>query len=405
MNFSDRQAARQLRVITVCLDIGSLASVKHELKLPDTVEFIGNFTQYVGSRSDDAYIGQLRDLLPDIVIVDFDENWQRAENTAEILDEAFQHKAAIFAACSKAEPNLIINAMRSGCTEFLAKPLSQEALVQAFGRVGTKKKERERNLPKGKVITLIGAKGGAGVTALAVHLGTFVARTVSRKALLVDHHPDLGLGALYLGIDKVPYNFYELIENVQRLDAKLVQGFVVHHPSGLDLLASPGTFGTATEPAAQDVEYTLDFLKTMYDYTFVDCAPGLSPANVAAIRESDQVWLVATPDVACVRNLARYLDHLARFSYSDDTIKIIINRHVRRGTIAKEHFEKVLKKPVFMTIPNSYQDVMEALNAGTPISPEGRSDMVAVFRDLVALLPPTAPQMAYDEPRAFAMVR
>ncbi|MBZ5521802.1 MAG: AAA family ATPase [Acidobacteriia bacterium] len=407
MSRSLQQSAKALRVVTICLDAASLASMKHDLKLPENVEFVASFSQYIGSRDDGSLLDKLAELLPDVVVVDFDQNRQDAETTAGHLDDLREHDVAIFAASSKTEPALIISAMRSGCSEYLVKPLTQDSLTGAFAKIRTKKLERARTQQRGKVITLLGAKGGTGVTAIAVHLATFLSRLTNRSILLVDQHPDLGVSTLYLGIDKPPYHFYELVENVHRLDAKLVQGFVVHHPSGVDVLASPGAFNGAAETAPQNVEYTIDFLKTLYDYTLVDCAPGLNGLNVASIRESDEVWLIATPDVASVRNIARHLEHLARFNYPDYAIKIVINRHEKRGVITKEHFEKVLKKPVYVTLPNGYLEVMDALNSGTPMSPETRSEFAAGIRQWAEALivqPAGGAAVAEEPKRAFGML-
>ena len=50
--------------------------------------------------------------------------------------------------------------------------------------------------------------------------------------LIVDLHHDFGDAALYLGLTKYRYHSYELVENTDRLDAELLQSFVLHHSSG-----------------------------------------------------------------------------------------------------------------------------------------------------------------------------
>jgi pilus assembly protein CpaE len=376
---NNHQPANPLRIISVCLDEISLTGLQRELRSMTDAEFLTNLSQYLGA-ADGVGAQRMKDFYPDIVMLDFDQDRVRAAATAEHLEAVFKDRVAIFAVSSKSEPDLIISAMRSGCSEYLVKPLLKERIVQAFTKAATRKQERERGKQRGKIITMLGAKGGAGVTTIAVHISTFLAKLRGGHILLIDQHPDLGDTALYLGIDKHLYHFYDLANNVQRLDAKLVQGFVVHHSSGLDVLASPDGFVTGVSVSGPDVESTLEFLKTIYDYIVIDCAPGLSGLNLAAVQHSDEVWLIATPDVPSVRNLSRYLEHLTRFSYPVDSVRVLINRYSKRGEITREHLEKVLRKSVYMTVPNSYAEVMDAVNTGTPVAPGTRSEFAAALR-------------------------
>jgi len=390
-----------LRLLGVCLDATSLNLVLQCLKTWTNVKFAGNLPQYIADKSDLAMLQRSAEPLPDIVLVDFDQNRERAASTAEHLQDLLQGRSSIFAISSEADPDLIINAMRSGCSEYLVKPLKQDRLGQAVAKVEGRKKEKERVRKSGKLITMLGAKGGAGVTTIAVHLATFVASAGDQKVLLIDQHPDLGDAALYLSIEKHPYSFYELANNVHRLDSNLVQGFISRHGSGLEVLAAPAGFDAALHVEAQDVEFTLDFLKTIYDLVIIDCPPGLSGLNLAAVQKSDELWLIATPDVPSVRNLSRYLEHLSRFNYPSDAVKVLINRFSKRDPVSKEDIARTLKKPVVMTVPNSYAEVMDAVNTGTPISPGAKSEFSAVFRKWAeSLIRGAAPvAVAQEEPR------
>lgn len=391
----------QLRVAGVCLDAASMSTVQESIRAWPTVKFTGNLAQYFIEKHDFTLVQRFAEPQPDVVLVDFDQDRQRAATTAEHLRDLFEGRVAIFAVSSQSDPNLIIGAMRSGCSEYLSKPLAPSVFSEALSKLEVKKKERERTHRRGRILTLLGAKGGAGVTTIAVHLATFLATLSQKKTLLIDQHSDLGDAALYLGIEKHLYNFYELANNVYRIDTNLVDGFLVHHETGLDLLASPDTLHTSVVAAAKDVETTLDFLKTMYEYTVIDCPPGLSGLNLAAVEKSDELWLIATPDVPSVRNLSRYLEHLMRFNYPAEHIKVVINRQSRKDPVSKDDIGRALKRPVSMTLPNSYAEVMQAVNGGSPISPHARSEFAGALKrivdDSLRGIPP--PAAAQQEPK------
>ena len=391
MNHPAQENNEKLQLVAICLDAASLATLQDVLSQVSDVDFNGNFTQYLGRKSDLDLIRRMTHPPPDVIILDFDQDRERAAATAEQLHEVMEGRASVFALSSKADPDLIIHAMRSGCSEYLVKPVAQDRMAQAIAKVESKRRERGRLQKSGKVVTLLGAKGGAGVTVLAVHLAVYLSALKKGKTLLIDYHLGLGDVALYLGIDKHLYNFYELVSNAARLDLNLVQGFVVNHRSGLDVLPSPNSFDVVPAISEKDAEYTIEFLKTIYDYIVIDCAPGLTEINLAAVAQSDEMCLVATPDVPSVRNLSRYLEHLARFSYPPGHAKVVVNRCSKKGDISKDRIEKILKKEVHVAVPNSYAEVIEAVNTGTPISPDKSWEFVHVMRSWTESVAPGIP--------------
>ena len=145
---------------------------------------------------------------------------------------------------SRFPPTLNLNESSLPCAwaafEYLLKPILTERVLDGLARVEAKQKERMRSKVHGKVITLIGAKGGTGVTSLALHLALELTAN-QRKCLLVDQHAALGDASLYLGTGRHQYSFYELANNTDRLDQELLEGFLLRHSSGLHLLDSPET--------------------------------------------------------------------------------------------------------------------------------------------------------------------
>src|SRR5207302_11348744 len=147
-------------------------------------------------------------------------------------------------------------------------------LLNAVAGVGGRRRERTQPF-RAQVLAFMGAKGGCGVTSVVTQLGALLANSFSKKTLLVDLHPDFGDAALYLGLTKYRYHFFELAENTDRLDAELLQSFVLHHSSGVDLIPAP----SGTEPARLispgALSQTLDFLRSRYEFILIDLPPGL----------------------------------------------------------------------------------------------------------------------------------
>ena len=71
---------------------------------------------------------------------------------------------------------------------------------------------------------------------------------------------------------------------------------------------------------------TLDFLRGEYDYVIVDCPTSLDDTNLAVIEASNQVYLVATPEIGAVRDLSRHVDTLSQNEQNNEKVKVVINR-------------------------------------------------------------------------------
>ena len=312
-----------------------------------------------------------------ICFIDYDHDPEQAIRVTERL-QADHPDVHLFAVSSSPNPERIIVAMRAGCAEYLLKPLQMERVQEGFTRVEARQKDKRRSKVRGKVITLIGAKGGTGVTSLALHLALELT-AAKDKCLLVDQHEVLGDASLYLGTGRHRYSFYELANNTDRLDEELLQGFLLQHRSGLHLLDSPESMDTIHSAPLPAIERTVAFLAETYPFVVIDCAPGLSEASMACISQSDQVAIVMTAELPCVRNVVRYLEQLQRKEYSGN-IQIVLNRHSKRGPLSDEQIEKALGRKIAQRIPNSYHEVIRSINSGEPIA-SSNSDFGTAIRN------------------------
>jgi len=371
------EAPVRIAVVAVCLDRTSYSALSHFVATVPGAVLVGDLDHYAGAEREIERAlsrGHTR-----VCIIDYDQNAADALWITERL-RSEHPDVCIFAASASSEPERIIAAMRAGCAEYLLKPVQHERVLEGLARMEAKHKERARSKVRGKIITLLGAKGGTGVTSLALHLALELAADSRRKCILVDQHPALGDVSLYLGTGRHQYSFYELASNTDRLDQELLQGFLLHHDSGLDLLDSPEAVDALHGVTPSAVEYTLAFLAETYQFVVVDCPPGLTDGTLASIAQSDKVAIVMTAELPSVRNAVRYMEHLSKLGYSANSIQVVLNRHSKKGPLSDERVEKALGRGVSFRIPNSYSEVIRAINAGAPIPSASKSDFSAAIQ-------------------------
>ncbi len=364
-------------LFTVCADpeLGSLVS-----QAPGGVAglaFAGEFQEYITPSRRPQYSQGMKAAPAWIALIDFDKDPDAAIQTAEILNLSALIRVTCIGIASQLDTDLLLRAMRAGCSEFLQKPVAAARLQQTLERLQTRLASMTVAASTGgKVLSLFGAKGGVGTSTLAVHLAAYLVKQHGKKTLLIDYHHQLGHSCLYLGIKDSQYHFDELVRNVDRLDADLLRGFLMTHGSGLSVIASPDVCSVPYRVTHQEMERVFKVLRHEYDFIIIDSSLQEEQAP-ATIQLSDEVYLVATPDVAALRNASRQIEDLNLSESVTSRLRIVINRASSRDAISAAHIEKALRLPVFITIPNHYAELLHAINSGEFIAPQKRSEFTA----------------------------
>lgn len=164
------------------------------------------------------------------------------------------------------------------------------------------------------------------------------------------------------------------MKNVDRLDEKLLAGFLTRHPSGLDLLPSPDMCAARYSATSEEMEAVLEFLRSQYEYIVLDSSLEYQDANSAVFGCSEEVYLVTTPDVVSLRDLSRHVEKLQLNELAADKLRIAVNRSTSNDAVSSGYVENAVHMPVSVAIPNNYAQLLRAVNVGEPISLEHRSE-------------------------------
>ena len=257
----------------------------------------------------DAILEHLGNSGPDICLVDFDKDRRAAAMIAERIHTALP-ETAVFAVSAQTQPEVILEAMRSGCGEYLVKPIDREQLIKAVARIGSRRRDKQEQ-SRGQVLAFMGAKGGCGTTTLVTQFGALLSSSLSRNTLLLDLHADFGDAALYLKLTKTGFHLFDLLENTERLDEDFLQSFIMKHSSGLRLIPAPEGSVAHRDLPSGSVSHTLGFLRQRYDFVLADLPPSLNAENLALINDCDQLYLITVAEVSAIRNVVRQLEYFA----------------------------------------------------------------------------------------------
>lgn len=366
-----------IATFTVCAESAFNSLIEQLPGQMPGVAFAGEFPHYISAGQRPQFPPNVRKAPGCVAWVDFDRDPEAALETSSVLRRMNAPAIACVGISSRIETSLLLRAMRSGCSEFLEKPVTAEQLKETLKRFQSRIFVRmESSVAHGHIVSLFGAKGGVGTTTLAVHMAAYLARLHGKTTLLIDHIHQLGHVGLLLGLEENNYHFDDLVRNADRLDAELLSGFLLRHATGVAVISSPSTCTVRQRAMPEDVERIFAFLRTQYDFVVIDSSLQYDDAPTL-IQHSDSVYLVSTPDIAALRDLSRHIEHLGLSDISPDKLHVAINRASSQDAIGQEQIEKVVKFPVSVSIPNNYGELLGAVNAGEPIWPHRRSEFTS----------------------------
>ncbi len=348
------------------------------------IQLRARVSEYRGIQDQDTFLQCMANAAPDICLIDFDRDRQSAAGVAERIHSGLSGTAG-FAVSSQTHPEAILEAMRAGCQEYLSKPLDREQLVKAIARIGSRRKEKDKDKPetgRAQLLAFMGSKGGCGTTTLTTQMGALLSSSFSRKSLLLDLHPDFGDAALYLKLNKARFHFFELLENADRLDADFLQSFILRHSSGLDLIPAPeGSVATREALPPGALNHTLNFLRLKYEFILADLPPALNEENLGVIRECEQLYLITVAEISAIRNVVRQLEYFASKDIPRAKIRVVLNRHHKRNILSDEQIEKVLEQKIFWRVPNQYPQVVKTIHEGDPVAQLSSSEVTRNLSD------------------------
>ena len=329
----------------------------------------------------DPVVRRIHAANPDVVLVDIPaDNAPPALRAIELLHQELP-ECPLFAIGSMAHSPVIVSAMRAGAREYIERPTTTTDLLEAFVRLTTAQRKIHRETARGKVFTVVNAKGGSGATTVAVNLALAL-QSAHGNVALVDLAP-LGHTALHMNL-KPLFSIADAVRNLHRLDSSLLESFMTRHADGLQLLA--GTNDPATiEPSTAEFARLFDMLVSHYRYVVVDTSTRLDAATRLVCNLSETVLLVAHTDVASLWSAARILQYLGETG-GRERVRLVLNRFRKVPGFSEADAEAAAGTKLLWKIPNQYFAASSAIDRGVPLMNQASTEIARSFSGLAAAL-------------------
>jgi len=325
----------------------------------------------------DPVTRRVRAANPDVTLVDIPpDNTATALRAVELLHQEAP-ESAVFAIGSLSQPQVIVNAMRAGAREFIERPTTTTDLLEAFVRLSAAQRRVKQEGARGKVFSVINAKGGSGATTVAVNLALALQSSHGQTAL-VDLAP-LGHAALHLNV-KPLFSVTDATRNLHRMDASLLESFMVRHNGGLQLLAGTSTPATL-DPSTAEFVRLFDMMVTHYRYVVVDVSTRFDACSRLVANLSECVLLVACTDVASLWSAARVQQYLGE-SGGRERVRLVLNRFRKVPGFSETDAEAAAGAKLLWRVPNQYFAVSTAIDRGVPLMEQSHTEIARCFAGL-----------------------
>jgi pilus assembly protein CpaE len=329
----------------------------------------------------DPVIRRVQAANADVILVDIPvDNSAMALRAVELIHQELPD-SAVFAIGSMQQPQLIVSAMRAGAREFIERPTTTTDLLEAFVRLTTAQRKVKREGSRGKVFTVVNAKGGVGATTVAVNVALAL-QSAHNNVALVDLAL-LGHAALHLNL-KPLFTISDAIRNLHRLDSSLLESFMTRSSDGLQLLAGVSTPGVV-EPSTAEFARLFDMLVNHYRYVVVDASSRLDGATRLVCNLSETVLLVGHTDVASLWSAARVLQFLGETG-GRERVRLVLNRFRKIPGFSEADAEAATGAKLLWKIPNQYFAVSSAIDRGTPLMDQNHTEIARSFVGLAQKL-------------------
>ncbi|KPQ12779.1 MAG: Tad secretion system pilus assembly protein TadZ [Saliniramus fredricksonii] len=251
--------------------------------------------------------------------------------------------------------------IRRGVSDYLIAPLSPVDMVRAVSGLFT----TPGSDPVGRIVAVIGAKGGVGASTVAHNLAWSFSRDLDMATVVADLDIAFGTAGLDFNQDP-PQGIAEAIFAPDRLDANVVDRLMSKCSDKLSLLAAPAVLDRTCDLTETTFDQLLDLLRANMPCIVLDVPHLWSAWTKRILLAADDIIVVAEPELASLRNAKNLADLLRQQRPNDRPPRLMLNRIglPKRPEISSADFAKAVGHDLDAQMPFDAQLFGSAANNG-----------------------------------------
>ena len=255
--------------------------------------------------------------------------------------------------------------VRRGVSDYLIAPISTIDVVRSICNLFSAPEAKA----VGRIVAVVGAKGGVGASTVAHNVGWAIARDLAMDSVVADLDLAFGTAGLDYNQDP-PQGIADAVFSPDRVDTAFIDRLLSKCTDHLSLLAAPATLERVYDFGADAFDAIFDTLRASMPCIVLDVPHQWSGWTKRALIGADDILIVAAPDLANLRNTKNIYD-LLKTSRPNDRPPLYCLNQVgvpKRPEINAGEFAKAIESKPIASIPFDPQMFGAAANNGQMIA-------------------------------------
>jgi pilus assembly protein CpaE len=321
---------------------------------------------------------------PNVIIIETENRGDEILNGLDSLAEVCDAGTRVVIIGRLNDVVLYRELVRRGVNDYLIAPIGTIDVVRSICGLFSAPDAKA----VGRILAVIGAKGGVGASTVAHNVAWAVARELKLDTVVVDL--DLGFGTAGLDYNQdPPQGVADAVFSPDRVDNAFIDRLLSKCTDHLSLLAAPATLDRVYDFAPEAFDPIVDSLRATVPCIVLDVPHQWSGWTKKTLIGADDILVVAGPDLANLRNTKNLLDLLKAARPNDRRPRYCLNQvgMLKRPEIKPADFAKALEDQPAAIIPFEPNVFGTAANNGQMIAELSSSHRAAdIFRQLAQSL-------------------
>src|SRR6202012_3113808 len=255
--------------------------------------------------------------------------------------------------------------VRRGVSDYVLAPINAIDIVRSICNLFSAPEAKS----VGRIIAVVGAKGGVGASTVAHNVAFAIARDLAMDSVVADLDLAFGTAGLDYNQDP-PQGIADAVFSPDRVDTAFLDRLLSKCTDHLSLLAAPATPDRVYDFGAEAFDAIFDTLRTTMPCIVLDIPHQWAGWTKRALIAADDILFVASPDLANLRNTKNIFD-LLKAARPNDRLPLYCLNQVgvpKRPEINASEFAKAIENDPIVSIPFDPQMFGAAANNGQMIA-------------------------------------
>jgi CheY-like chemotaxis protein len=284
---------------------------------------------------------------PDLVVLDvMMPQMDGYEVCRQLRENPATARLPVIMLTAKSQVEDKVRGFKAGADDYVTKPVLPAELVARVRALLVRSSYLAEPVSnaRGRVFAFLGAKGGVGVTTLAVNVAIDLSDH-NKSVILVDLNHAAGAVAMQLGLAPGQSLLPMLKDHTTPPTARSVTSNLLLHPSGIKVFPAPSRADVlGLDVEEKTIQAILEELTAQAEYVVIDAGHCLNPVSFAGITAADRLVIVTESDFLSLELVKHTLNVVGNRQRRGTGIDIVMVNRTRSATvISKTEAEEYLK--------------------------------------------------------------